>query len=222
MDWSKCYDRLRLSVLRSIATAAGLPGSISGPMLAAYGQARRVLCEGMAGALRVPNCGLAPGCPAATDWLGMLMYPWLVKAREAIEEEERRCRAYVDDLTAWAKGRGRVKAVEQLVADTNEFGEDVPVHPTVLIWTQPTDFGLEKTSWEVFSYVKSPLRRSFDLKSGRLQPTAFLTDKSGKDLLRGLLNRPLFFNHAHLITRAKKMTMVSQFPTQTQQRTLTI
>ena len=82
--------------------------------------------------------------------------------------------------------------------------------------------GGRKTSQEVFSYVKSPLRRSFDLKSGRLQPTAFLTDKSGKDLLRGLLNRPLFFNHAHLITRAKKMTMVSQFSTQTQQRTLTI
>jgi len=129
VDWSKCYDRLRLSVLKSIAAAAGLPGSISGPMLAAYGQARRVLCEGMAGALRVPNCGLAPGCPAATDWLAMLMFPWLVKAREAKEEEERRCRAYVDDLTAWAKGRGRVEAVNGMVEDTDEFGRDAGLVP---------------------------------------------------------------------------------------------
>ena len=43
-------------------------------------------------------------------------------------------------------------------------GDLDPVHPTVLIWTQPTDFGLEKTSWEVFRPLrrsKRPPRRSF-------------------------------------------------------------
>ena len=60
VDWSKCYDRLRLSVLRRIAVEAGIPDAIAGPMLAAYGQARRILCEGLTGQLRKPECGLAP------------------------------------------------------------------------------------------------------------------------------------------------------------------
>ena len=72
VDWSKCYDRLPLGVLRLVADAAGLPEALVGPMLAAYGHRRRVVSKGVAGEEGWPTCGLTPGCPAATDWLVLL------------------------------------------------------------------------------------------------------------------------------------------------------
>ena len=80
-DWSKCYDRLPLRLLREVAEAAGVPARLVEPMLHAYGLPRRVICEGLAGEVRVPTHGLTPGCPAATDWLALLMTPWLKTVR---------------------------------------------------------------------------------------------------------------------------------------------
>ena len=98
LDWSKCYDRLPLVLLEEFAAKAGMPRALVGPMLAAYRQPRRLAVDGMAGVLRAPVCGLAPGCPAATDWLALVMSPWLFKARRLSVGV--RARAYVDDLTA--------------------------------------------------------------------------------------------------------------------------
>ena len=80
-DWSKCYDRLPLGVLGEVAEASGISPRVSGPMLAAYANPRRVCVDGLLGKGASPTCGLAPGCPAATDWLALVMYPWLGKGQ---------------------------------------------------------------------------------------------------------------------------------------------
>ena len=84
LDWSKCYDRLPLSVLQDLAIAAGLPRGIWSPMLQAYALPRLVRADGVAGPTKRPTCGLAPGCPGATDWLALLVHLWKTKI-EAID-----------------------------------------------------------------------------------------------------------------------------------------
>ena len=71
VDWSKCYDRLPLAALEAAAVAAGLPAALWRPMLAAYRLPRLVRADGLGGPSQSPLCGLAPGCPAATDWLAL-------------------------------------------------------------------------------------------------------------------------------------------------------
>ena len=81
-DWSKCYDRLPLSLLRELAGKVGMPDALVEPMLSAYSAPRRVLFSGLASAEVEPTCGLTPGCPATTDWLALLMLPWLLRVRK--------------------------------------------------------------------------------------------------------------------------------------------
>eukprot|EP00972_Heterocapsa_arctica_P012669 1861444-Heterocapsa_arctica.AAC.1 len=69
-------------------------------MIRAYGQPRRIGFDSLIGEERRPSCGLAPGCPAATDWLALVMTPWLKRARAIACEVS--ARAYVDDLTSWS------------------------------------------------------------------------------------------------------------------------
>ena len=49
-----------------------------------------------------PVRGLVPGCPAATDWMTLLTWPWLCKVRAL--NDQVKGRAWVDDLTAWLEG----------------------------------------------------------------------------------------------------------------------
>ena len=79
-------------------------------------------CDGRAGRKGLPSCGLTAGCPAATDWLALLMSPWLFEARAVSDTVT--ARAYVDDLTAWAKGAGCVEVVGALVALAEKFEAD--------------------------------------------------------------------------------------------------
>ena len=79
LDWSKCYDRLPLGILTQVAAAAGVPEAISRPMFHAYGLPRLVKSEGAASVPEQPTHGLAPGCPAATDWLALLVFCWKAK-----------------------------------------------------------------------------------------------------------------------------------------------
>ena len=121
-DWSKCYDRLPLRLLREVAEAAGVPARLVEPMLHAYGLPRRVICEGLAGEVRVPTHGLTPGCPAATDWLALLMTPWLKTVRG--QDIEGKGRAYVDDIVGWKAGQYCLWAVERMVEVTLRFSGD--------------------------------------------------------------------------------------------------
>ena len=41
VDMAKCYDSIRLPLLRRMLTAAGWPSGLSGPLLAAYAFRRR-------------------------------------------------------------------------------------------------------------------------------------------------------------------------------------
>eukprot|EP00972_Heterocapsa_arctica_P078195 11532256-Heterocapsa_arctica.AAC.2 len=100
-DWSKCYDRLPLDILKMVAREAGIPDAIAGPMLRAYGQPRRIGFDGLVGEEKRPSCGFSPGCPAATDWLALVKTPWLKRARAISDQVS--ARAYVDDLTSWSK-----------------------------------------------------------------------------------------------------------------------
>ena len=92
VDWSKCYDRLPLSVLAEVMMAAGVPSAISAPMLAAYCFPRRICVDGVASEERRPTHGLAPGCPAATDWLCLLIHCWRARVNSiGIEVRTRDC-----------------------------------------------------------------------------------------------------------------------------------
>ena len=92
-------------------------------MLAAYANARRVCADGLLGKGASPTCGLAPGCPAATDWLALVMYPWLAKSRALNEQVS--ARAYVDDQTSWSVSEECVEDVQSLVALTDGLGRDL-------------------------------------------------------------------------------------------------
>ena len=76
LDWSRCYDRLPLGLLRDVASAAGLPEAMVGLMLAAYANPRLASVNGVARGSKVPSHGLALGCPAATDWLALVTRRW--------------------------------------------------------------------------------------------------------------------------------------------------
>lgn len=101
VQWSTCNGHVPLSLLRESAERAGLPMEIAGPMCAAYAFPRLV-ADALPGAPQVPERGFAPGCPAATDWMALLMFCWRRNA-------EKRCpvaqaKAYVDDLVAHVTG----------------------------------------------------------------------------------------------------------------------
>ena len=66
LDWSKCYDHVHIGILALIGERAGIPAAITGPMLSAYRQPRRILLRGMIGEVRQPDNGLPAGCPGAT------------------------------------------------------------------------------------------------------------------------------------------------------------
>eukprot|EP00972_Heterocapsa_arctica_P006624 968757-Heterocapsa_arctica.AAC.2 len=60
-DWSKCYDRLPLDILRVVADDAGIPKAMSGPMIRAYGQPCRIGFDSLIGEEKRPSCGRAQG-----------------------------------------------------------------------------------------------------------------------------------------------------------------
>ena len=104
VDWSKCYDRLPLAALRRVAIAARLPEALWQPMLSAYELPRLVRADGLGGEALVPCCGLAPGCPAATDWLSLVMHCWVCRVRAS--SPALLVRTYVDDLSAYTSQAG--------------------------------------------------------------------------------------------------------------------
>ena len=125
VDWSKCYDRLPLAVLRALAQAAGVPPTVAGPMHAAYGFPRRLVADSLAGTQHVPTCGLTPGCPAATHWLALLMFCWAQELM--LHEPDIIHREYVDDLTAHRQHNDPVDAtmrITRLIRITEALAQD--------------------------------------------------------------------------------------------------
>ena len=103
IDMAKCYDSVRLPMLRRLLVAAGWPASICGPLLAAYAARRRVRIGDAVGPFAYPAAGIPAGCPLAVAALGLVTWPWQVAMVQAGATTARR---YVDDLTAWHRGEG--------------------------------------------------------------------------------------------------------------------
>lgn len=104
LDFSKCYDRVPLEVLREVAQRAGVPRRVAEPMIACYVHERRVRADGLAGPAQEPVRGLVPGCPAETHWLALVAHCWAGPVRAAGGDP----RDYVDDLVAVCSGRDRL------------------------------------------------------------------------------------------------------------------
>ena len=120
LNWSKCYDRLPLTALADIAKAARMPQELRGPMLHAYGMPRMVRADGVASAAHKPSCGLAPGCPGATDWLALLVHLW--KARIAAVSDRSEGRDYVDDVVATSTvSTNTPEGIDGIVHDVARF-----------------------------------------------------------------------------------------------------
>ena len=100
-DLSKCYDGVRLPLLRRLLAAAGWPAGLVAPLLAAYSAPRRLRVGDALGAFVSPAAGLPAGCPLAVSVLAVLTWPWQVAVAAT---GATRARRYVDDLTAWARG----------------------------------------------------------------------------------------------------------------------
>ena len=98
IDWSKCYDRLPLSVLQDLSIHLGLPERLWRPMVNMYSRPRAVLLQGGIGQALAPTHGLPPGCPCAVDWLTLVMY-MLTQATTGIGPTVQ-SRPYVDDITS--------------------------------------------------------------------------------------------------------------------------
>ena len=124
LDWSKCYDHVHVGILDAISTRAGIPASISGPMLSAYRQPRRILLRNLGGEVRTPGNGIPAGCPGATDWLALLMH--LLTQPLAGIDSSAQVRAYVDDVTADVTGaEGGVSACRHMAEVVVEFGKSL-------------------------------------------------------------------------------------------------
>merc|ERR1712115_728247 len=70
-------------------------------MLRMYAAKRHVVVGDAVGEELIPTSGFLPGCPAATDWMALATWPWLLKVR-AIPRAV--ARGWVDDLTAYLSG----------------------------------------------------------------------------------------------------------------------
>ena len=116
----KCYDRLPLRALEQVAQAVRLPEALWRPMVAAYRLPRLVRADGLGGEARVPQCGLAPGCPAATDWLALVMHAWVLRMRRCAPAVV--TRTYVDDLSAFTQEHGTVEDAAKAWEVTQAFG----------------------------------------------------------------------------------------------------
>ena len=66
-----------LDYVQATLLAAGVPGWMSGPLMAMYRAPRHIKVEGAIGAARTPVRCIPPGCPAAVDILALLTLPWL-------------------------------------------------------------------------------------------------------------------------------------------------
>ena len=130
LDWSKCYDHVHVGILDAISARAGIPIAISGPMLAAYRQPRRIVLRDPGGEVRTPGNGIPAGCPGATDWLALLMH--LLTQPLAGVDSSVQVRAYVDDITADVTGKeGAASAVQQLGEIAIEFGRTLCLVPNL-------------------------------------------------------------------------------------------
>ena len=102
VDFSKCYDGVRLPLLRRALAASAWPVALVGPLLAAYGAPRSLRVGGALGEPWEPACGIPAGCPLAVDVLAVLTSAWVAAVARVAPALARR--AYVDDLTAWGAG----------------------------------------------------------------------------------------------------------------------
>ena len=110
IDWSKCYDRLPLQVLKDLSLHLGLPAGLWMPMLDMYSRPRAILLQGGIGQAQAPSHGLPPGCPCAVDWLTLVM-SMLTRATSNIAPTVQ-SRPYVDDITSDISTLDVAEAVE--------------------------------------------------------------------------------------------------------------
>jgi len=121
---------VHVGILDAISARAGIPFAISGPMLAAYRQPRRIVLRELGGEVRTPGNGIPAGCPGATDWLALLMY--LLTQPLAGVDSSVQVRAYVDDITADVTGKeGAASAVQHLGDIATEFGRTLCLVPNL-------------------------------------------------------------------------------------------
>lgn len=82
---------------------------------------RMLKADGLAGTPVAPVCGLAPGCPAATDWTALIMLMWKQAICQCIPRAI--ARDYVDDLVAHVVGEPAecVVAVWRMEVITRQF-----------------------------------------------------------------------------------------------------
>lgn len=112
------YDCVPLATVAAAARAVRVQRVVWRPMLAAHSLPRRVTAWA---ARRMLLCeGLAPGCPAATHWLAMLILCW----RDSMQRLAPRvvARDYVDDLVAHASGPDAVGLVWPIWEVTQSVG----------------------------------------------------------------------------------------------------
>ena len=101
VDMAKCYDSVRLPMLRRMLGTAGWPSAVLEPLFAAYSFRRRLRIGDAAGSFTLPTAGIPAGCPLAVATLAVITWPWQVAVTGAGATAARR---YVDDLTAWHRG----------------------------------------------------------------------------------------------------------------------
>lgn len=96
-----------------MAIHVGVPPAVARPMIAAYSFPRLVRSGGLGGEARVLVRGLAQGCPAATDWMALMMHGWRARVSQLVPVV--RTRGDVDDLEAYIEGGAerRVVAVQE-------------------------------------------------------------------------------------------------------------
>ena len=125
IDWSKCYDRLPLHVLKDLSVHLGIPSRLWQPMMDMYARPRALLLQGGIGQAIAPTHGLPPGCPCAVDWLTLVMC-MLTRATVNLAPMVQ-SRPYVDDITSDVHlGRvhnpPRVTIVTAMDQTAREFG----------------------------------------------------------------------------------------------------
>ena len=101
VDWSKCYDRVALSLIPWLGSRLKLPRRMVAPLLDMYSAPRRVLLDGIVSHQVEPLAGITAGCPLAGDWLALIAYMLVARLRAQPTVAPR---PYVDDLIGLVDG----------------------------------------------------------------------------------------------------------------------
>eukprot|EP00971_Amphidinium_carterae_P339833 6477839-Amphidinium_carterae.1 len=101
LDYSKCYDRVNLTLLEESVESAGFPSAALRLAIDMYRGRRRILVNGAVSSPVEASSGIPAGCGLAVDLLHAFLQHQINRSELKVL-----VRKYVDDMVSSAAGKG--------------------------------------------------------------------------------------------------------------------